>query len=412
MSWRRLAAVIVALGMVAGVTPTAQAKHRIIKSPVIVQFDAWATPKSPQAAAINIVISKFEKDYKYIKVVFTPLSGNVEQELEQAIISGNTVTPPDVFEVDAGWMSDFASPGYLQREDVYAKTQKSFDPADFYESLRGAFRYKGVQYVYPTGFTTLGLYYNKPLLGAAGYKSAPRSAKAFAAAACKLTNDTTHVYGASLSPDAYHWFPFVPGFGGRVLNKSQTAAAIESKHTVNALQWYAGLIARSCAEVPPAGSSDIEEFAGSHAAMTIEPSTSVPELKQLAPHLSWGVVPLPKGPKGESDITDAVGFAMNAASPVKTASWKLIHFLDGAHSMATIDSATGYLPARASVKPSKAVSAFVRADSNAFTWAWPPGLVVNAFPHIDNDIQSASAGQMTYSNAVIDMQSWLKAYLP
>jgi ABC-type glycerol-3-phosphate transport system substrate-binding protein len=406
---RRLSAVFLAALIVAGAAGTADAKHRVVKTPVNVQFLGWASGNA-QVSAFTKVLDNFQKAYPYIKVDFTPITPGDYSATANALLLQTSA--PDVFEVDAGWMSDFASTKHLQREDTYAKADKSFKRLTFVSSVKAAFRYKGAQYAYPTGYTTLGLIFDRTMLTAAGYKSAPRTWKSLPTVACKLTNSTNGVYGAVLSPDAFHWFGFLGGFGGQVLNNAGTAAVINSKQNIAALGWYSGMFGQDCAEAPPSGSSDVQEFGSGHAAMTIEPSTIVPALTSKYPHLKWGVVPLPKGPQGQSDIVDAVGFAMNANSQVKTADWKLIRFLNGAKSMETLDRPSGYIPGRSTVRPAKLLRAFAKADNHADNWAWPPGLEINAFPHVDTDIQSATSGAMTPTDAANDMENWLKQYLP
>jgi len=80
--------------------------------------------------------------------------------------------------------------------------------------------------------------------------------------------------------------------------------------------------------------------------------------------------------------------------------------------METLDRQSGYIPGRSTVRPAKLLRAFAKADNHADNWAWPPGLEINAFPHVDTDIQSATSGAMTPTDAANDMENWLKQYLP
>ena len=137
----------------------------------------------------------------------------------------------------------------MQREDSFAEKDKDFGVSSFSRLLVSDFTSDSETYAYPTGYTTLGLWYNKSILKAAKIKSVPSGTAAVSKLACKLTNDTTHVYGMSLSPDAYHFFAFLPAFGASVLN-GKGAPAINSKQTTSALAWYAGMVKSGCAETP------------------------------------------------------------------------------------------------------------------------------------------------------------------
>lgn len=399
---QKLAAIVVLPLSLMLTTAPAQARQagRGVISIRLEAFDDRA-----QTAALNRVVSRFEKKNKRIRVTFSPNAG--ESQLETEFLNKQA---PDVFEVDMGWSSDFAKVGVLQREDTYAGHDRSFVAGDFSRALVRGFSYRRRDYVYPLGYTTLGLWYNRPLLKSAHLKP-PGDWKSFVRDACTLTNRTTKVLGASLSPDAYHWFAFLGGFGARVLNAKSTTPAIVSKQSVQALTWYTGMVKRGCAQTPASDSSNVEAFASGQAAMTVEPSTLIPELRSMGPRLSWGVTQLPAGPKGASNIADAVGFALNARSAHKNAAWSLIRFLDSQATMKALDAAANYLPARNSLKPPKGMSPFAKGNSYARQWTWPPGLVVNAFPHISDDIKSAGNGGMSPQAAVADMGSWLQQYL-
>lgn len=381
--------------------------HATSSATVTIRLEGWMLTKT-DPDTVNALILQFEKQYKHIKVDYTPVADAFESHLEAEFLSAKA---PDVFEVDMGWARDFIQAGVLQRLNVYAGRDKSYHPSNFIPGSITGFSRRGAVYAYPFGFSTLGLWYDKKLFKAAGLKFAPRDWNSFSRIACELTNKKKHVYGAVLSPNADPWFAFLKSFGGRVLNSKASEPRINSKQSATALAWYAGLVKKGCAEQPPSGSSDEQELATGHATMAFLPSSAGPYLRQTVPKLDWGVTPLPTGPKGNSNLAFVSGYAMNAHSKQKEADWKLISFLTSSSAIQATDSKLGYLPARRSVKPPKSLAPFTKGAAYATPWAWPAGLVVNAFPQIALDISQAMTGTQSYQAAVTDMAVWLKRYL-
>ncbi|HEV3310560.1 MAG TPA: extracellular solute-binding protein [Chloroflexota bacterium] len=389
-----------------GMASTGHAKGGTTPTVTIRLEDAMSAKGS--SAEMAAALAGFEKKYKHIKVAYSEYQGDFESHLEAEFLSGPA---PDVFEIDMGWARDFIQAHALESLSGYAGHDRSFHPSDFSPSLVNGFSSRGRTYAYPIGYSTLGVFFNRALFKAGHIKYAPRDWKSFSRIACELTNKEDHVYGAVLSPDPARWFAFLPAFGARALNGKQNGPAINSKAAIAALKWYAGLVRSGCAELAPAGSSDAQEIGEGHAAMTFEPSSEATYLNAAFPKTGWGTSVLPTGPKGNGNLAFAVGYAMNGHSKYKNAAWKLISYLSDGGSAENIDRTAHFLPGRRSQRPPKTLSNFAKGAAYATPWAWPPGLVVNAFPEIGSDIAKAATGQMTYKNAVADMAVWLRRYL-
>ena len=385
----------------------AAANTRAASQVTTLRVEGWVVSKADQGE-LDSLLTQFQKKYKHIKVAYTPVQGDFESQLETQFLAH---TAPDVFEIDTGWARDFIQAGAVARLDRYAYRDKAFHAGDFTFKLVNGFSSRGKVYAYPFGYATLGLWYDRKRFKSLHIKHAPTDWRSFSRIACDLTNKKKHVFGAVLSPDPSTWFAFLKAFGARVLNSKGNGPAIESKESVNALQWYAGLVRKGCAEEPPAGSSDVQEFGAGHAAMMFEASDVGTILKAGYPHLDWRTSPLPTGPKGNANLAFVGGYAVNARTRQKAAAWKLISFLTGKTAMKALDTQAGFLPARGSVHAPASLRAFIRGAGYASPWAWPAGLVVNAFPKIAVDVDKAATGQQSYQSAVADMAVWLKRYL-
>lgn len=397
--------------VVMSLAPSTNALHKApsrAAGPVItLRLEAPAATKD-EAGALDGLVTQFERANKEIKVNYIPATGDFETHLKVEFLTGNS---PDVFALDMGWARDFIGVGALQPLNGYVARDKHFHPADFNSSLVRGFSHKVKVYAYPDYYSTLSLWYDRGMFTAKHLKHPPTDWKSFTRVACELTDAKQHIYGAALSPDAQHWFAFLKAFGGRVLNSTGSDVAINSRRSVEALNWYAGLIRRGCAEEPPSGSSDDQEFGQRHAAMTFATTSMAGYLKTNDPKLPRATAPLPTGPKGNGNIAFASGYAMSSHSKHKAAAWKLLRFLASKAAITSWIAQTGYLPGRRSVKTPRAMQSFIRGAAYSTPWAWPASLADNAFPEVGADIVKAASGRLTDKAAVADMGVWLKRYL-
>ena len=68
--------------------------------------------------------------------------------------------------------------------------------------------------------------------------------------ACKLTDRSKKIYGASLSNEPARWLAAAYAYGANLFNKGLTQATIDSPAAARSLDLYAGLVKKGCAARP------------------------------------------------------------------------------------------------------------------------------------------------------------------
>lgn len=128
-------------------------------------------------AIVESALARFEREHPGIRVerINPGDAGSFYTKLQTMMAAG---TPPDVFYVGDERLPSLARMGVLRPVDEFierdALAGRPFDLDDFYQVTLDAFRYDGLRtgngplFGIPKDFTSLGFYYNRDLLGAAG----------------------------------------------------------------------------------------------------------------------------------------------------------------------------------------------------------------------------------------------------
>jgi multiple sugar transport system substrate-binding protein len=251
---------------------------------------------------------------------------------------------------------------------------------------------------------------------AAKIKSPPTTWAQFTADACKLTNKSAGVYGASLSADIARLLPFIQEEGGAWLNSNQSKGVINSKAAKAAMSWYVGNVTKGCAALP----SDVgagwngEAFGRAKVAMTFEGNWMTSYLQQTFPNVHWGIAYLPKAPNGKlSNLNFTAAYAMWAKTPHFAQASALIQFLAGKQGEGVWAHNVGYLPSRKDVKPANIPNSKVYVGQVKYSkgWFFPPGFIDRANTPVNNAIQDAMQGKTSVSSALSTMQNATTAAL-
>jgi len=369
-----------------------------------VNVASWASNPT-ESAAFDKTLKAFQAKTG-ITVNFNVINGDYNTVLKTQMTSG---TAPDVFYINSDHARDYETLGALHSLD-YLKKVKSFGFTKFYKSIQSGFVFKKHTYAFAKDYSTLVLWYNKPMFKAAKISKPPTTWAQFAADACKLTNKSKGVYGASLPADIARWLPFVQELGGSWLNKSQTKATIDSKASKAALTWYASMYKKGCATFP----ADVgtgwngEAFGREKVAMAMEGNWMTSYMQPTFPAVKWGVSLLPRAANGKlSNLNFTAGYAMWAKTPHFSQASKLMQFLAGKQGEAIWAHNVGYLPSRSDVKPknipgSKVYIAQVKQSKG---WFFPTGFIDRANTPVNDAISNAMKGKMSVSAALAEMQS-------
>lgn len=338
------AAIVVVVMVLAACTFASQTPVPDAADAIELHLLGWAGSEADNERLTG-VLDDFHAANPNVTVALT-LTQEYDARLKQAL---NGSSPPDVIFVDSFTLPDLVKAGQLLPADG-----KLTAVDDFYLSLRSAFTLDGTLYCPPKEFSTLALIYNKGLFDRAqlAYPTADWTWQDLRSAAEKLTDLEQGVYGLALSPDFARWSAFLYQAGGAVTDDDLARMTINSTQALDAIKFYAGLVADGFAAQP----ADLRSGWGGDAlgktrvAMTVEGNWIVPYLKDQYPEVSVGVSELPAGPAGRATIAFATCFAVTAKSTHQDAAFRLVDYLTGSAAMEALTDDGVAMPPRASLR--------------------------------------------------------------
>ena len=299
-----------------------------------------------------------------MNVKWEPIAQDYSTVLKTNLAAG---TEADVFYIDVSDIDSLMKTGKLLALDDYmAKTGTSKN--DFVSTLINAFSYNGKVYGIPKDFNTLGLVYNKDLFKAAGIAEPTNdwSWTDLSNAAKKLT--TGGVVGLSLPADAARFMPFLWQAGGDLANINNAAG-------IAATDFYTGFEAKDGVSKLP---SELgmgwpgEAFEKGRAAMVFEGGWLPADLNNNFKSVNYGVVQMPKGTAGKSNLIFTVSYSVSAKTKNPNAAWALTNYLTGADNQAKVLKAGFALPTRQALS-----SQITNANSKAIFDGAPYGKPFN-----------------------------------
>lgn len=272
-----------------------------------------------------------EKDLTAIVNAFQAANPNITVQVEtvpyadyftklQTAVAGGTAA--DAFELNYENFVTYATNGSLAE-------LKSVDSSVYKKSLYDAFNTDGKQYGVPESFSNVVLFYNKALFKQAGVAepTADWTWKDEQAAAAKLTNKATKVWG-DYQPVSYNeFYKVLAQNGGEFLNADRTEATFNSPEGIEAAKFLVDKVGKTMpTEADGAGTPDFDTklFTSGKLAMW---HTGIWMFSALSgAKFDWDVVVEP-GNTQKASAMFANGLVVNAASKNADAAQKWITYL-------------------------------------------------------------------------------------
>lgn len=154
---------------------------------VTLEFAQWWEPELP-SGAFRQLMDQFEAENPGIKVKL--LSGPYSSTKQQVVAGAAAKTMSDVVGLDGAWVSDFVNQGAIANLSDLMKSANYND-----SQLASQVKLKGSTYMIPVINFVYPLFINTDLMEKAGIASIPSTRSEFAAAAKKLTNASSNIYG-------------------------------------------------------------------------------------------------------------------------------------------------------------------------------------------------------------------------
>jgi multiple sugar transport system substrate-binding protein len=262
--------------------------------------------------------------------------------VQKVLLAAASKALPDIIYIDNSDVAQLADAGFISPLKAIGLSSDGFVPA-----LAALGDYKGVDYALPSANNTIGLYYNKDLLKAAGV-APPKTWAELKDAAKKLTKG--NVYGLA--------FPGVPNEMGTfhtstfVWSNGGAFDKLDGAKVVGALDFLSSLVkdgSVSKSVVTWGIDESRDQFLAGRAAMLIGGSWLIPQLNQHS-SLHYGIAPIPT-PLADEQVKVPVGGEMWVVSVTanKDAAKKVLECLSSPKVLLTYAEARSNIPALASV---------------------------------------------------------------
>jgi ABC-type glycerol-3-phosphate transport system substrate-binding protein len=315
--------------------------------PVTITYSDWHLAEPVWGRSLTEAFAEFERLNPGIKVRPEPVSyGQRDVRYSTALRAGRG---PDVFSLDSNPVKQFVREGWLMDMTRFAEKEggsKAF-LADFHPRTLDVVTEKGGLYGVPQTFVPIVLFYNKPMLEAAGVTAPPRTWDEFRAAAKRLTKasqaggpidqwGTTIVLGQG-GFDLR--FPVIlRGFGGDILSADYTRSRLDEPIAREAFKFVVDLINDDKAMPPGVLQVDANAarqlLATKRVGMVFEASWCYPIVADMNKELdAWNtlqVAPVPMKDPSAKHIRSTLNLKslhINKSTPHGEAAWKLVNFL-------------------------------------------------------------------------------------
>ncbi len=294
---------------------------------VKISFALWDEVQKP---TFDQIIAEFEKENPDIdvEIQLTPWS-QYWTKLDAAM---GAESAADVF-----WMNTFlpkyALAGVLEPLDSYIQ-KDGVDMNAYVKVVGDMYNYEGSQYCLPKGIDTVQVFYNKEIFAKYGVEE-PQSGWSWEdmkklAADLKAKGAEEYPILMELDPQP-SYFNFIPQSGGYILDESGKRTGIGEAGSVKAYEDVLELMQEGL--MPDikvlSDTKGTDLFLSQKGAMLFMGSWKVSVLDDASFAANIGTVEMPKREQSNQSVIGGLGYAMNAGSKHKDASWRLIRYLAG-----------------------------------------------------------------------------------
>lgn len=321
---------------------------------VTLEFAQWWEPELP-ANSLRGLMDQFESENPGIKVKL--LSGPYASTKQQVVAGAAAGTMSDVVGLDGAWVSDFVKQGALASlTDLMGKA--GYDE----KQLASQIKLNNATYMIPVINFVYPVFVNKDLMQKAGIKNLPTTRSEFAAAAKKMTNAKSNIYGwilplsleapNGIQNDVMSW---VWASGASMMKDGKpdlTNAEVKS-----AVEFVKGIYADG--SVAPgsftmAEQDKVEEFTNGRVGMMVDSLAHISTIRKSNPKLNFEVTSLPAkdGYTGKRGMPYASwGIGVSANSKHQAEAWKLVQFLMSEEVNSKLSSSANAFPGNVNSKP-------------------------------------------------------------
>jgi multiple sugar transport system substrate-binding protein len=308
----------------------------------------------PEADALEKVVSAFNASQDRITV-----KGVSSPDFQKQLASMSGSNGFDISDNFGSTVGSWASKGILEPLDDYIKAA-TYDTGDFVPTALQSNQYQGKTYALPIAVHTLLLMYNKKTFADAGIAGAPTTMSELQADIAKLTKTDAAGNVTQLGMRSPDYVTLAYAFGGKWYDEQGNPTPDDAGNLAALHFWVDNVVKKVGADAIKKFEAGYGEYASaqnpfytSKVAMTLDGEWQPVFIKQYAPTLDWGVVPIPypdSSPNlaGATQLTSSMFFIPKNAQH-KQEAWEFLKYLTGPDGMTPFSHALGNLPARTSL---------------------------------------------------------------
>ena len=311
----------------------------------------WHCHSGAVADSHQFLVDKFNASQDKIEVVLEFQANNYYDLNSKVKTAMTTGTAPEVSLGESMTMANLANTGAIQPLESYIANDPEFNLEDYAAGVMTNTYVKGKLYGLPYQRSTAIMYTNKTLLQAAGLDPAgPKTFDELIEYCKALTKND--VIGWVQPVTTWTYEAIVNGYGGSMMDPSNTEITFNSEKAIKAMELYRQGISEGWANIKVGGTATADarlEFQNQRSGFIVESTGSLKMLMGYAEGMGFelGACMIP----GENSAAGGCNLVMvNGISEEKAqAAWTFMKFMNSYESALHTTRSTGYLPILRSV---------------------------------------------------------------
>ena len=311
----------------------------------------WHCHSGAVAESHQFLVDKFNASQDKIEVVLEFQANNYYDLNSKVKTAMTTGTAPEVSLGESMTMANLANTGAIQPLESYIANDPEFKLEDYAAGVMTNTYVKGKLYGLPYQRSTAIMYTNKTLLQAAGLDPAgPKTFDELIEYCKALTKND--VIGWVQPVTTWTYEAIVNGYGGSMMDPSNTEITFNSEKAIKAMELYRQGISEGWANIKVGGTATADarlEFQNQRSGFIVESTGSLKMLMGYAEGMGFelGACMIP----GENSAAGGCNLVMvNGISEEKAqAAWTFMKFMNSYESALHTTRSTGYLPILRSV---------------------------------------------------------------
>lgn len=311
----------------------------------------WHCHSGAVAESHQFLVDKFNASQDKIEVVLEFQANNYYDLNSKVKTAMTTGTAPEVSLGESMTMANLANTGAIQPLESYIANDPEFNLEDYAAGVMTNTYVKGKLYGLPYQRSTAIMYTNKTPLQAAGLDPAgPKTFDELIEYCKALTKND--VIGWVQPVTTWTYEAIVNGYGGSMMDPSNTEITFNSEKAIKAMELYRQGISEGWANIKVGGTATADarlEFQNQRSGFIVESTGSLKMLMGYAEGMGFelGACMIP----GENSAAGGCNLVMvNGISEEKAqAAWTFMKFMNSYESALHTTRSTGYLPILRSV---------------------------------------------------------------